>query len=207
MKIIPFGLVTAIFLTAPSLSLAFDPSTVPHVSESARARIEEDFAKSTDRDHYYLAVSESGSWASRAWSKATEADLIRGVIQKCEHIAQAPCGLAVRAGESIEFRLYPTMLRYPREFDLALVPFISENGRNRIGQRYAQKSEHRALALTRNGGFGFATGGASDDEAAEAALADCHGERKRRCFLYSVDGRVVFSRSTDMYVRQTSKNW
>ena len=192
---------------APDMARALDSYAVPHVSDRVRKNIAKDFDRSSAKSRYMLAVSTNGYWGSTASERGEDGDLIRGALQKCEHVAGQRCGLAAMNGENVEFREYPPQIRYVREFDLNSVPFLWKAGRERLEKDYVGAEGHRALVLSRNGGYGFSRRAESADAAVEEAMGYCTKDGKRACFVYSVDGRVVFDRDRDIFSQQTDNNW
>jgi hypothetical protein len=201
------ALATLVLSVVSAQAWSFDASQIPHVSEAERASILEDYSRAKSKSTYTLAVSEGGRWDASSSEQATQGDRVRIALQKCEHHDQAHCGITVLDGENVGFRLYPNQLRYERKFDLSAVPFVRDAARNQIGQKYAQKKENRALALSRSGRYGYVTERPSADDAAVSALGFCNDGGKHACFLYDLNGRVLFSRSTDIDSHQEEKNW
>lgn len=195
----------ALFL--PIAGQALDVSDVPHVSNNTRKSIAKDYERSRSQETYMLAVSTTGFWGATASGRGETGDLVRGALQKCEHAAQTRCGMAAVSGENVEFREYPPQIRYVRELDLNSIPFIWTKGRNRLKRDYIDQGENRALVLSRNGGYGFAYDRSSPDAAVEKAMSKCTKNGKRACFVYEVNGKVVFNRETDIFKQQTEKNW
>ncbi|MGB0507028.1 MAG: hypothetical protein ACPGGK_12610 [Pikeienuella sp.] len=191
----------------PLAAQALDVSDVPHVSDRTRGKIEKDYDRSRSQDTYTLAISRSGYWGSTASGRGEAGDLVRGALQKCEHAAQERCGLAAMNGENVEFREYPPQIRYVRELDINSIPFIWSKGRDRLSDDYIGQSGHKALVLSRNGGYGFAYDEASADAAVEKAMGYCTKNGKRACFVYEVNDKVVFNRETNIFKQQTEKNW
>lgn len=196
-----------VVMGAPEAARALDPYAVPHVSDRVRKDIAKDYDRSGAKGRYMLAVSTNGYWSATASERGEDGDLIRGALQKCEHIAGQRCGLAAMNGGNVDFREYPPQIRYVRDFDLNSVPFIWKAGRERLEKDYVGADGHKALTLSRNGGYGFSRRAESADAAVEEAMGYCTKGGERACFVYSVDGRVVFDKDRDIFSQQTDKNW
>ena len=183
----------------------FDAGTVPFISGGLRESVRRDFVGGR-RSTFTLAVCESGcvawSWGHR-WT-STQAH-VRNVLQQCEHNGQEPCGLIAVNGESVTFEVQPSQIAYPETFDSSAVPFVPRARLPSIQSGYADGGRHRALALNYTGRYGYATGQPSEDEARRAALARCreYSGPWGHCFLYDVNGKVVFEPRTYLYGTRT----
>ena len=183
----------------------FDASEVPFISEGLRESVRRDFVGGR-RSTFALAVCGSGcvawSWGRR-W--ATTQAHIRNVLQQCEHNGQEPCGLIAVNGELVKFEVEPSQITYPAAFDSSAVPFVTRANLRRIRSGYAGEAQHRALALNHTGRYGYATGQRSEDRARRTALARCqeYSGGWGHCFLYDVNGEVVFKPATYLYGSQT----
>ena len=105
----------------------------------------------------------------------------------------------------MKFEVQPTQITYPDKFDSSTVPFVPRARLRSIQSGYAEGEEHRALALNYTGRYGYATGQRSEEQARSTALARCreYSGVWGHCFLYDVDGRVVFNPTTYLYGTQT----
>ena len=170
----------------------FDASDVPFISAGLRESVRRDFVGAR-RSTFMLAACESGcvawSWGRR-WT-TTQAH-IRNVLQQCEHNGQEPCGLVAVNGELVRF-------------EISAVPFVPPESLRRIRSDYAAGGQHRALALNYTGRYGYATGERSEEQARRMALERCRGYSGvwGHCFLYDVNGSVVFNPATYLYGTQT----
>ena len=183
----------------------FDADKVPFISDGLRESVRRDFVGAR-RSTFMLAACESGcvawSWGRR-WT-TTQAH-IRNVLQQCEHNGQEPCGLVAVNGELVKFEVQPTQIAYPHEFESSAVPFVSPASLRRIRSGYAAGERHRALALNYTGRYGYATGQRSEQQARSTALARCreYSGVWGHCFLYDVNGTVVFNPAIYLYGTQT----
>ncbi|MDE0392578.1 MAG: hypothetical protein OXI57_10985 [Rhodospirillales bacterium] len=183
----------------------FDASDVPFISAGLRDRVRRDFVGAR-RPTFTLAACKSGcvawSWGSR-WT--TTRAHIRNVLQQCEHNGQEPCGLVAVNGELVTFEVQPSQIAYPHEFDSSAVPFVPRARLPGIHSDYAAGGQHRALALNYTGRYGYATGQRSEEQARSRALERCreYSGGWGHCFLYDVNGKVVFNPATHLYGTQT----
>ena len=183
----------------------FDADKVPFISEKLRESVRRDFV-GWRRSTFTLAACESGcvawSWGQR-WT-STQAH-IRNVLQQCEHNGQEPCGLLAVNGELVEFEVQPSQVTYPDAFDSSALPFVTRASLRRIRSGYAAGEQHRALALSYTGRYGYATGQRSEDQARSMALARCreYSGTWGHCFLYDVNGKVTFNPTIDLYGTRT----
>ena len=181
----------------------FNPSNVPFVSDKDRETIAGYFV-GDNKAGFTLAVCERGCWSLEWATSWSTQDRIRSALQRCEHIAQEACGLAAVDGKIVAFRPQPGQITYPEEFNSDAVPFVRRKYLARIHSQYAIKSRHRALAINSNGAYGYAYNQPSEDKARAEALAWCRrsSEGKGYCFLYDINGTVVFQPMTDIFGRQ-----
>ena len=183
----------------------FDAGKVPFISDGLRESVRRDFVGAR-RSTFTLAVCESGcvawSWGRR-WT-TTQAH-IRNVLQQCEHNGQEPCGLVAVNGELVTFEAQPTQITYPKQFDSSVAPFVPRARLPSIRSGYAGRGQHRALALNYTGRYGYATGQRSEEQARKTALARCreYSGVWGHCFLYDVNGTVVFKPTTYLYGTKT----
>ena len=183
----------------------FDADKVPFISDGLRESVHRDFVGDR-RSTFTLAVCESGcvawSWGRR-WT-STQAH-IRNVLQQCEHNGQEPCGLIAVNGELVTFEVQPTQITYPKTFDSSAVPFVPRSRLPSFRSGYAGRGQYRALALNYTGRYGYSTGQGSEEQARKTALARCreYSGVWGYCFLYDVNGRVVFKPTTYLYGTKT----
>ena len=176
----------------------FDASELLFISEDDRKNIE-NIAKNPDYSStFVLAISESGIpiyWTS---DESTQ-DRIRRSVQICEHVSGGQCGLAVVNGEMVEFEVLPRQLTYSETFDIEAVPFAPQHSRKYL-REYDDLEQHKALALNYNGLFWYWYGADSEYGAKKNALDVCRRDSGwGNCFLYDVNGTVVFDRHTDIF--------
>lgn len=190
-------------LSAGQPASAIDVGGAPYLSERSKTAIEREWSASGEacRLSFTVAVAPTGHWASRCHDKATLDDVVRMTMEKCEHMAQRLCGTVVVGSREVAYTTRRPYIRYPSEFDAMRVPFVRRASRVELRDDYARADGHRALAITRNGTWATATGRGSAEEATETALESCEEfDRNRgRCFLYSVDGVVLFTPRTNIY--------
>ncbi len=195
------ALVMGLAVAAPALAL--DMSGVPFLSERTKASVEQDYAVVSKgcRSSYAVAISKSGDWGPHCGSKLPEQDIVRVALERCEHTSQEACGLVVVQGSVVEFEESPVTISYPETFTASAIPFVSTRARNRLKRDYGNAPGRKALAITRQGAYGFATDEVSDASAERAALRFCeqHTRNRKRCFVYAVGSKVVFDRSTSIY--------
>ena len=176
----------------------FDASQLPFVSEDDRKSIEGTATDPHNESTYVLAISESGKYAY--WSRqGSTQDRIRRTMQICEHVSGSQCGLAVVNGKMVKFNLLSRQLTYPDKFDIEAVPFTWKRDVNYL-REYSGARRHKAFALNYNGFFNFWHGVNSAHTAKQNALAWCRRDSGwDNCFLYDVNGTVVFNPDTDIF--------
>ncbi len=173
----------------------FDPAIIANLAQDY-----EDAGSKCQTD-YTVAVAEDGSYGSVCSSKATDDDLARTAIQKCEHWSKGKlCGVVVMRNKAVPYTLSPILMTYPTTFDPQQVPFLWAADRDKLVSKYIPKGTHKALAITRNGTYGWVADKTSPEDAETGALENCEKYDKRgRCFLYSVNEEVVFNKDSNIY--------
>lgn len=196
-------LVVAVFAAAGGMAHAdqVDIDKIKLPSERSRADIVRDYSRSKQKSSYTLAVGENGSWGSRARTRGMSTnDRMMSALQKCEHFGGAPCGLVIVDGKAVAYKVSAPTVQYVTRYSINAVPFVRAENRGKIGSRYKPNAgAASALALHRNGGFGFENGASSQNAANSKALANCNKATKSNdCFVYDESGKVVFNRSTPL---------
>ena len=179
-----------------------DVSKLPYISDTDRETIERDIANKFVKETFVLAISEDGVWQSWWGKDRSTRDRFRLAMQLCEHYSGGQCGLAAVNGKLVEFKRFPRQLTYPNKFDIEAVPFLRKRALTKIRNGYVNGKQHRALALGWGGiGWGYSVGDRSEELAQKNALAWCRRGSPdwSHCFLYDVNGRVVFTPDTDIY--------
>lgn len=176
----------------------FRPRLVP-IDRDERQREFESLKSYTDLSPpKALAVTPSGFIAIGTPDQspsATEDDVARLALQRCELISGGACILFARDNAMTEFLpsgqppFHPLLLVRSGAVVPATVPFIRDDQRSQIAQYLALPSP-KALALSpARGEIGIGSG-ATLDEARLAALEACRGGQ-RDCLLYAEDDQVV----------------
>jgi len=177
----------------------FNAEKIPFVSEKKRGELLDSYTKNTQKTTFTLAVSTDGkktSWFAGSSITSEERELL--ALQNCEHTSGAPCVLVVKdgvmTGDTVPGK---SVMKYPTEFAVSDVPFIGEKGRDWVAG-YLRAPKHKAIAMRGNGAMAVATEKASEEEAQNEALSRCLERVKKTCFVYAVDNRVLFNKSSDI---------
>lgn len=145
-----------------------------------------------------LAVTPSGFIAigtPEHAPSATEDDVARLAVQRCELISGGACILFARDNTMTELLpsgqppFHPLLLVRSGTVEPATVPFIRDDQRQQIAQ-YLTLPSPKALALSPVQGEIGVGSGATPDEARQAALEACRAGQ-RDCLLYAEDDKVV----------------
>ena len=179
-----------------------DVDELPYISQEKRDFLEEKIADENIKKTIIIAISEDDTmWAF--WSKdRSTRDRFRIAMQLCEHDSGGQCGLAAVNGKMVEFKLFPRQLTYPEKFDKMVIPFLRKRALTKVRNSYPKGKRNRALALSWSGlSWGYSVGQSSVEVARSNALAFCRrgAQEWDNCFLYDVNGRVVFTPETDIY--------
>ncbi|KIC07792.1 hypothetical protein RA19_21945 [Leisingera sp. ANG-M1] len=174
---------------------------IPFLTDAASASIQRDYERVRCKQTYMVAVSPDGHWASRCSGNKLSSTITQAVLQKCEHAAGQPCGLVIAKGRNLpDWQPTPSMI-YADSVTPDSVPFVAELRRRDMVSRYTVARRNKALALSRNGAWAYASGRLTSREAEHAALSKCEeiDGNRRRCFLYASGNDVVFGPETDIY--------
>ena len=179
-----------------------DVDKLPYVSDERREGLRENIADKNIRNTIVLSIAEDGTmWAFWGKDRSTR-DRFRIAMQLCEHDSGGPCGLAAVNGKMVEFKLFPRQLAYPEKFDIDALPFLRKKAFVRVRNGYTKAKRNRALAISWGGlSWAYTNGENNVESARRKALAWCRRSAADwdNCFLYDVNGRVVFTPETDIY--------
>jgi len=164
----------------------------------------EQYLSGVGNTDFHLAVSQDGATWSAAWheksDKLTPADVRRMVLQRCQFVARMNCFIAaidgiLQAPMTPPFPLEEQAFQFGGAIDPVVIPFLGAVDRDDIAAHYPQAKEHKALAISRVGTFGYALEAASGEAAEQEALESCGRDE---CFIYAVDNLVMFSPDTNI---------
>jgi hypothetical protein len=181
----------------PAPARRLDVSAIPYLSAKARDAL----ARYPDSPGpKAIAISQRGNYAyfTNKTNTRSEEDVKRSALQYCQFNAEEPCALyavgdAVVFDPKIGFKATPVAIPGSGRFDPELVPFVSDRTREVSMTNYQRNPDNKAIALTPSGVWAAVWGRASDDDAREAAMEQCQQRsEKMECYLYAVNGQVVF---------------
>ena len=179
-----------------------DVSKIPYVSDLVRQEIENSLANEEVKNTLVLVVGKNGEAEGWSGKDRSTRDRFRISMQLCEHNSGGPCGLAAVNGKMVEFKIFPRQLTYPEKFDKMAIPFLRKRALTKVRNGYPKGKRNRALALSWSGlSWGYSVGQSSVEVARRNALSFCRrgAQEWDNCFLYDVNGRVVFTPQTDIY--------
>jgi hypothetical protein len=157
-----------------------------------------------------LAVGPDWQWTLTGRADSDN-EAARVVLQRCGYITHSPCRVVAIANSLVVDR--DLLDSVPRSIparplmqnvtgpDYALtgpqlrsseIPFVCDHCREQIDQELTAKSDHTALAISLSGGFWTTWGRGSAEEARTRVLGACLGASQTMCFVYAVDGKVVW---------------
>ena len=151
--------------------------------------------------NYMIAASRKGHWATRCSADLAPADLMRSTLEFCEHGIDVPCGFVTVQGKPVSWQADQQTIRYPKIFDADSVPFVASDGRQVLADIYATEVGQKALAINRDGAYGFAIDARRKEDAERLALGVCEQQTsaKGSCFVYAIGNDVIFTRTTDIF--------
>ncbi|UWQ52769.1 DUF4189 domain-containing protein [Leisingera caerulea] len=187
--------------TVTARAEAPDFHQIPFLSDAASASIQRDYERVRCKQTYMVAVSPNGHWASRCSGNKLSSTITSAVLQKCEHSAGQPCGLAIAKGRNLPDWRAVSSLVYAETVSPESIPFVDGLRGRDVVARYTAARRNKALALSRNGAWAYASGRLTMREAEQAALSNCEENdgNRMRCFLYASGNEVVFGPETDIY--------
>ncbi|MGV7214258.1 caspase family protein [Bradyrhizobium sp. UFLA05-112] len=164
------------------------------------------------REFHGKALAVGPDWQ---WSLTGRADsdneAARIALQRCGYITHSPCRVAAIADSlvvdrnlldfvprSIPARPLTQNVTGPDyaltgpQFRSSEIPFVCDQCREQIEQQLSAKPGHTALAISLSGGFWPTWGRGSAEEARTRVLGACLGASQTMCFVYAVDGKVVW---------------
>jgi hypothetical protein len=158
-----------------------------------------------------LALGTSRQWAGTGRAD-TDEEAARVVLERCGYITHSPCRVIainnafVVPPASFEVGSSPAMPAPPNATGPAYtltgaavtagdIPFICDDCRDRIDRDLKDRPLHTAIATSIEGGFWYTSNRASAEEARTIVLGNCLGANQTMCFVYAVDGQLVWKES------------
>jgi hypothetical protein len=157
-----------------------------------------------------LAVGPDWQWTLTGRADSDN-EAARVVLQRCGYITHAPCRVVAIADSlvvdrnlldsvprSIPARPLSQNVTGPDytltgpQLQPSEIPFVCDHCREQIEQELSTRPGHTALAISLTGGFWTAWGRGSAEEARTRVLGACLGASQTMCFVYAVDGKVVW---------------
>jgi adenylate cyclase len=152
--------------TRPTPSVMLDMASVPLIGDASRKALTDEYLKSK-RDRALVLGRDGQEWWASA---ATEPDAIRRALQACGHLTGRAC-FVYAIGDQV-------VIQTPQKFKI-VETFTPEDLSGADGSQrealahYLVADDWRAIAVSRNGRFGIASGRGSEEAATETALREC----------------------------------
>jgi Caspase domain len=164
------------------------------------------------REFHGKALAVGPDWQ---WTLTGRADsyheAARVALQRCGYVTHSPCRVVAIADSFVVDqnaldsvpRSIPAMPLSEKITgpDYALtgpqlrsgeIPFVCDHCREQIEEELSAKPPHTAVAVSLSGGFWTTWGRGSAEEARTRVLGACLGAFQSMCFVYAVDGKVVW---------------
>ncbi|WP_348522498.1 caspase family protein [Bradyrhizobium iriomotense] len=157
-----------------------------------------------------LAVGPDWQWTLTGRADSDN-EAARVVLQRCGYITHSPCRVVAIADSlvvnrnlldsvprSIPARPLSQSVTGPDyaltgpQFRSSEIPFVCDHCREQIEQELKARPGHTALAISLSGGFWTTWGRGGAEEARTRVLGACLGASQTMCFVYAVDGKVVW---------------
>jgi hypothetical protein len=175
-----------------------DFQKIPGLYESDRPRLTEIKKK---MPKMAFALGTLGQW-SIANTGETDEENARIALEQCSFSAHSSCqivavndSLLMPLGQEISFTpaVLKTRLQTGPAFDPGQIPFVSDQGRARIRDGLANQPQHTALVISFSGGYWWSLYRKTAEEARTVALGQCLASIPLMCFVYAIDGQVVWN--------------
>jgi hypothetical protein len=171
-----------------------------------------DRAARSYREFHGKALAVGPDWQWTLTGRAdSDNEAARIVLQRCGYITHSPCRVVAIGNSFVVERalLDPVPRSLPArplsqnvtgpdyvltgpQLRSGEVPFVCDQCREQIAQELSAKSGHTALAISLSGGYWTTGDRGSAEEARTRVLGDCIGAGQTMCFVYAVDGQVVW---------------
>jgi len=157
-----------------------------------------------------LAVGPDWQW-SLTGRADSDREAARVALQRCAYITHAPCRVAaigdslvadhdlldavprtIPAAPPSQAVTGPDYALTGPELKVDAIPFVCDQCREQIKQYLNAKPDHTAVAISLSGWYWTTWGRASAEEARTRVLGQCLGAFQSTCFVYAVDGKIVW---------------
>ena len=162
----------------------FDAAKVPLIAERARQNLVEHYMRSTRHRALVLGHGPMDWWSP----SESDADAIRRNLQTCGQITGRPC-FVYSVDDQVLVRV-PQLHRVIGVFTPQAVSAVNATQQAAI-EHYLVDDDWRAIAVADNGHLGIVSGKASEGDAADQALAECHKAGGMECKLLAVGPFLV----------------
>jgi hypothetical protein len=153
-------------------SAPFDAARVPLAGPAMRQMLEVEYAPR--RGAKAAALARSGT-VGIATQRATGADAMRAALEQCGDLTGTACAI-VALDDAFVVPVPETVRATGLFLPEPLRPF-GEAEYRRLAEQYLPRGGWKAVALGRDGRMGLSAGRASEQEAIDAALADCRAAK------------------------------
>jgi thiol-disulfide isomerase/thioredoxin len=90
--------------------------------------------------------------------------------------------------------LQPAVTMAYDQFDASNIPHVGPRARDNFIE-YTYSDDHKVFVIAPGGGWAWAAGRASEQEARETALQQCQSHSAQTCVVYALNDQLVFDRS------------
>ncbi len=150
----------------------FDAARVPLAGPAMRRSIEAEYAPRRPAKALALAQSGTVGFATR---RPTVEDAVRAALESCGDLTGTAC--AVIAVDDMFVVPVPGIMRTTGLFRPEFLRPFAEHEFKRLAEQYLPRGGWKAVALGKDGRMGIGAGKALEQEAIDAALADCRAAK------------------------------
>jgi hypothetical protein len=195
------------FKRDPQIEQPIDFQKVPNIYDGDRPRIAQLYSRIKGKA---VAVGPFLQWTITGKADSDE-EAARVVLERCAHVTHVPCRV-IALGNSLVVPLtsleaWPTAAPampsainatgpvYAPSGPVVLpseIPFICDDCRDQVGKALSEERLHTAVVISLAGGFWIVGGCGTAEEARTVALGRCLGSDSLTCFVYALDGQMVW---------------
>lgn len=150
----------------------FDPALVPLAGPAMRQALQAEYV--SRRPSKAVALARSGT-VGYVTSRPTADDAVRAALEYCGDLTGTACAV-IALNDSFMVPI-PATMRVTGFFRPEPLPPFSAQDYKRLAEQYLMRGGWKAVSLGNDGRMGLSAGLASEQEAIDAAMADCRAAK------------------------------
>ena len=195
------------FKRDPQTEQPIDFQKLPNIYDGDKDRLAQLYTRFQGKA---LAVGPFRQWAISGRGDSDE-EASRIALERCGYITHLPCRVIALDNSLVvplaSLEAWPTAApAMPGAKDATgpiyspsgpvvvsgEIPFICDDCRELVSKALSEHKLHTAVVISRDGGFWWSTDRGTAEEARTLALGQCLGSQSSTCFVYAIDGRMVW---------------